>query len=439
MTRPDLNKSLFHLYPWALTFTGVIALAVFQNFIAIMLSPTTPTLARGVLVAKEVYLALVLGISILLVLARGRFVLQPYVMATVVFLMYLLAYGAVSPYFNLLSLRQLLIIPLFILFGYCFVGKTKLEHIQVYLFSLIGLLCISSYLERFLLYTSGEPFWVSMGINAYMKVKGFEAWAFGPGGTPGNFYTYDFYNLIGLPVRRMVSLFLAEPTLLGQLLVLPVLYSVLARKWFFFALTASVLVLSFSKGGLLGVFVAYGLYYVQTRRTNLDGLILKGFLVILGLCGAAFVVLLGVSGAVNSIAVHLQGLAHNIVYLLEHPLGRGIGGSGNFAALAGNPEAAAGESYLGTLIGQLGFPGLIAYALLFWTTWKLPSQPGAFATSIKYCVLATLVTGIASESAISYVGTGYLFALLPFLHVHSNTVVSLPSRQPNQSQELVKS
>ncbi len=404
-------------------FVMAFALAFSQNFFAILFSPFNPTLATLVLAGKEMYvlMALLLGIFFMFVRLTTSFP-PPYILVVMATSFYLLFVTVLSPHFNLLSLRQLFIIPFFFLYGWVFLGKTSLEHVRRYLLPLLLVVCLSGYLERFLLYDTSETLWTTLNIRSYLMLKGFESWAYGPGGTPGNFYSYDFLFLIGAPVRRMVSLLLAEPTLFGQLLVLPILYSIFTKRYWLLAVTGLALLLSLSKGGTLGVGVGYMLFYLQTKRNILDHVILKSLLIAGGLGVAGVIIALGVTGAVNSILIHLQGLVTNVFNLLTHPLGYGVGGSGNFAVLSGTARLeGSGESYLGTVIGQLGFVGLGLYTGLAWSVWRLHLSD-AFSQSIKYSILATLIAGVASESAVSYVGTGYLFALLPFLY----------ASQPNQ-------
>jgi len=130
-------------------------------------------------------------------------------------------------------------------------------------------------------------------------------------------------------------------------------------------------------------------------------------------------------------ALHFRGLATNVLSMMVHPLGKGIGGAGNFAVLAaesgglGNTSqslATSGESYLGTVIGQLGVVGLAAYVGFGWWLWRLEVDAGKpIEEAVKYGALATLVMGVASESAISYVGSGYVFALVGFLWIGRST------------------
>jgi hypothetical protein len=417
LTQP-FTRRVSQFYPNAFLFVMAFAVAFSQNLLAIIIGPFSSSLATLILASKEIFMVVSLALGALFFLAKARQSLPSrYVIFVGAVSVYLLLASVVSNHFNLLSLRQLFIIPFFFLYGWVFVERTNLEHVRRYLIPLLILVCLSGYIERFILYDTSETLWTTLDIRHYLALKGFEAWAYGPGGTPGNFYSYDFLALLGVPVRRMVSLFLAEPTLFGQLLVLPILYSIFSKRYWLLFFTGFALLLSLSKGGVLGVGVGYILYFLQIKRNYLDHIILKGLLITAGLLAVAGVIFLGIIGAVDSVLIHLQGLLTNLLNLLTHPFGHGIGGSGNFAVISGTARLeGSGESYLGTIIGQLGLVGLGLYIALLWSVWKLHLPHEAFALAIKYALLATLIAGIASESAVSYVGTGYLFALLPFLY-----------------------
>lgn len=410
----------------ALIFSLAFVLAFSQNFIAILLSPYSFTLARAALAAKELYIAAVLALVALLFaasLARGRGPFRKGVMVTWAIVAGLFVYAGLSPAFNVLSFRQLLIIPLLMLYGACFSSRTELRYIWTIMLVLLVGVCLSGYLERFVLFDADERFWRVAGIGSYMHMKGFEAWAFGRWGLPGNFYSADLLPILGVQVRRMTSILISEPTLLGQLLVLPFLYAWFARRWGWAVFFGVAIVSALSKGGLLACAVGLILWAYQRRDSTL-----KRVLVPIAMAGLAVGLIVIVrSGMVASIALHFRGLVTNLFSLLTHPLGRGIGGAGNFAVLAaetsggGDPTqslAVSGESYLGTVIGQLGVVGLVAYLGLARWLWRMRVDPGKpIEAAVKYAAIATLVTGIASESAISYVGSGYIFALVGFLWI----------------------
>jgi hypothetical protein len=239
----------------ALFFSFAFALAFTQNFTAILLSPYSFALARAALVAKELYIAAVLFLAALIFAAamvRGVAPFRKPVVVTWAVVAGLFLCAGISPAFNWLSFRQLLIIPLLTLYGACFTERTELRYVWTIMLAMLIAVCLSGYLERFVLFDSQEQFWRAAGIGPYMHMKGFGAWAFGPWGLPGNFYSTDLLSVLGVPVRRMASVLISEPTLLGQLLVLPFLYSWFARRWIWAAFFGIAILCAVSKGGLLG-------------------------------------------------------------------------------------------------------------------------------------------------------------------------------------------
>lgn len=420
----------------ALLFSLAFALAFTQNFTAILLSPYSFTLARAALVAKELYIAAVLLLAAIIfgaTLVRGVAPFRKPVVITWAVVAGLFVCAGISPSFNVLSFRQLLIIPLLVLYGACFTGRTELRFVWTVMFLMLVAVCLSGYVERFVLFDAQERFWRAAGIDAYMHMKGFGAWAFGPWGTPGNFYSSDLLSVLGVQVRRMTSLLIGDPTLLGQILVLPFLYSWFAKRWAWAAFFGIAILCAVSKGGLLGCVLGLGFWSYQRRGSAVKKVLIPAAMAGLGL-GLAVLVQ---SGMVVSMALHFRGLATNVLSMVTHPFGKGIGGAGNFAVLAAESGgvantsqslAASGESYLGTVIGQLGVVGLAAYLGLGWWLWSLRVDAGKpIEEAVKYGALATLMMGVASESAISYVGSGYVFALVGFLWIGRRTP---PARVP---------
>lgn len=420
----DKHKSIFTFSVANFAFMTLFVLIVVQNICAIILSNFNYALANAVVALKDAYLYLILltyAISVSWRLIRFRI---KYCRAEELFIFLAIVYFTVgyivSPSRNLLSYRQLMIIPLFYSFGSYFVPKIDLNRMRSALFTLMILVCLSGYVERFILFDSTETFWNLAGIGEYQKMKGSERWAFGVGGTPGSFYTVDFKGFGTIDhLRRMASLLFAEPTIFGQFLVMPIVYCFLARKHFWTLFFGIALLAVLSKGGLLAVVVAFAFYYIQAKRSYI-----LNFFIVLGCISAiaATAYLAYFSKSFASVAVHLSGLAISITDLIKYPFGRGVGNAGNWAVLASyttgvdTDSVGAGESYFGALIGQLGLVGVVFYFVLFYFVWRRSTAKDPFHIAIKYSILATLVSGIASESAISYVGTGYLFALMPFLY-----------------------
>ncbi len=404
----------------------MVALAFSQNLLAILLSPYSFTLARAVLVAKEGYIAGILLLGVLVAaaaLVRGEIPVHAPILAICGIIGALALCAIVSPAFNWLSFRQLLIIPLLMLYGAFFSTRTELRFVWTIVFALLIAVCLSGYVERFVFYDQEEQFWRMAGVSTYMQMKGFASWAYGPWGIPGNFYSADLIPVIGVSVRRMTSLLIGDPTLLGQVLVVPFLYAWFSRRWLWAVVFGFAIVSALSKGGILGCVLGLGLWVYQRHGRRAAKVLVPVTLTAAGIGIMALVR----SGAVASLVFHFRGLTTNILAMAAHPFGQGIGAAGNFAALAAESGGlstaaqslvATGESYLGIVIGQLGLLGLGAYVGLAWWLWRRPVMAGRpVEEAIKYGALATLAVGVGSESAISYVGGGYIFALAGFLWV----------------------
>jgi hypothetical protein len=311
----------------------------------------------------------------------------------------------------LLSVRQLLVIPLGLIFGsFLYKGNIDFKSVFNVYMSMMVFLVVAAYFERFILYDASESFWNMLGIESYMNMKGMVGWANVNTHVPNSFYSYDFYNYTGEKIRRMVSI-IAEPTLFGQLLVLPSLYYLLSKKYLCALFFMVPIILAFSKGGVLGVTVGFTLYYWRERSNVLH----KISILILIILAFLVIVFLYINNSVQSITNHLNGFITNMMVLLEQPFGLGIGKVGNFYNIAAGGTVTSGESYVGTIVGQFGIIGLFLFLLFFYIIYKFETNNVVMLNATKYTMLAVLITGVFSESAISYVGTSLLLILTSYL------------------------
>ena len=78
-------------------------------------------------------------------------------------------------------------------------------------------------------------------------------------------------------------------------------------------------------------------------------------------------------------------------------------------------ELAYGESYFGTMVAQFGIVGLVLY--LFYPIrllrTRLPKED-MFLQAVKYSALGLFAVGVFAETAFTYIGTGFVVALIPF-------------------------
>ncbi len=394
---------------------GLLSLIFFQNIIAISLSEFINI--KFIIAIKDIFVFsfFILGFGVLVSRTLLTFRLKKpsnldllMIFLTIYVIIYFfLPIGSSNTFSKLISLRQLLIIPIFYFLGR-FSGNIDLKALHKSLLT-IGLIIICfGFIEYFLL---KDEFWINLNIYEYMKQKGMEKWAFGPGGIPGNFYTYDFINLIGEPLRRNVTL-LVEPTLSGHFLSYFIVYTFLTGKFLLFLLFLISLILTLSKGGAFVSVLSFLIIISKSLNKSLRILLLiNGF--------ALMIIFIYISYIYSpSMKNHVYGLINNFYLLFTNPVGYGLGSSGNFAKLYSEDIEGAGESFFGALIGQTGFIGGILYLLIIIELLKIVNKNKinsyydiAFAVS-----LSTMAAGFLSESAISFVGSGFIFFILGIVY-----------------------
>lgn len=398
-------------------FVAYATLIVFQNLLSMFVSEYSPLSAKMILGAKDFILFLALSIILLNMLLKPFKV--DFVFYSIVLVIYLSASFIADPAVSILSARQLMIIPLSLIFG-SFLYKSKLDVefvFKIYIYFVV-LIVAFAYIERYMLYDIDETFWNSLGIKEYLELKGLVHWGNVDVNVPNSFYSFDFYNFTGEKIRRMVSL-IAEPTLFGQLLVLPTFYYILRKKYIYALFFSAPVLFALSKGGLFGIVVAYTLYlWVEksnvVHKTIILCLIMMTFLITLYLY---------INNSVQSISNHIDGFVSNMMILSEKPFGLGFGMAGNFYNItAGGENITSGESYLGAIVGQFGLIGLFFYLMFFYKVFKCDTRSNVMLTAVKYSMLAVLVTGFFSESAISYVGTSLLLVLTAYLFYYRRVI-----------------
>jgi hypothetical protein len=196
-----------------------------------------------------------------------------------------------------------------------------------------------------------------------------------PGGTaqidglPHAFWSFEG----GVQSRRLVSTFLEAPTLalfLALSLLLGIALALDARGSRRAILTAAVsvvavaLVLTLGKGGW--VVATVGALYLLSARgwpwlASRTALLLMGTSMCTGLVVVA--TLSEVASVDSGLRMHLAGLKAGVDTALTNPLGLGLGSSGVFSS---HPITGAGESMIGVLLAQTGWPGTLLWVL--WLT-----------------------------------------------------------------------
>ena len=327
------------------------------------------------------------------------------------------ALRSAAPYSAIIaSIRTLLLPVVFIKYGYILKkDKTTDYKINNLVIKISIILSILAFFEYFVL---GDAFWRSIGYTKYItSYKVMSTWFYN--GVSINYYTWDF----GFAVRRFVSL-MADPLATSYLvfLGLSLLWlgcsNKLNRSWELrHVLEAFLLITSllfFSKGIYVCLIVCLIIAYLFKNQYRFRRL--KTPITIVLFIMLAGVMYLGYSGKLGttSSANHFNGL----VTALQNGgmFGQGIGSAGVNAAVSGS-EVEVGESYIGTIIYQVGYIGLLIFLLMYFeilrkaiTRWKITKN-----NQIKhalFALIAIFLCMIFSESSCSVSGTGIYFILI---------------------------
>lgn len=180
------------------------------------------------------------------------------------------------------------------------------------------------------------------------------------GGTMVNrSYSSDLKFLIGRPVRRMLS-FYAEPVTLGSYFTFTFAYFTFTSKNIKYRKLLLCLVficglLVVSKLFVLAIIVILGYKYILKKPVFYPLILFSAILYFV----AGY--LYEVFGKAHGSFSHLFGYYTGIDLLADYPLGFGLGMAGNKGFLQHNSVTGefGGESGLGNIIAQIGYPGFL--------------------------------------------------------------------------------
>lgn len=404
---------------------------VFQNIAAIFASNLGVVWGKAAILLKDflLYFAVLLyllSLSIRREKVAGRtlfdrknvfdVLIYAYFIITAVY--FILPYGNENFFIKGVSFRQLLIIPMLYVVGKLFQG-VQLDYISRFIIKVGLLICIFSFAERFIL---GDAFWKSIGVYNYMSAKGFAPWA-APDGIASSFYTWDYMSFIKQgygSVRRMVGIH-GDAMLTAQFLVYPTFmlylrFNPMARPLSscYFFLFLAVIILTFSKGAVLMLLISvitFALFKYNVFKS------FRAVWMVAALFGPVMLAGTLPKNNFSSIPTHFAGLASNLANLQYKPFGYGIGTLGNYAVVLTDrsleSSIGSGESYLGTMMGQIGIFAVIFYIIFVSLIYKKIGQMRNTAYQAFLIVFfALFCTATLSESAITYTGSGYLFLLM---------------------------
>ena len=322
--------------------------------------------------------------------------------------------GNAAIYTKFVCFRQLMTPVILILYGRC-LNISQDEKIDFLHFIVkLGLFqAVFGFLEEFIL---GDKFWLSLNISKLFETKGFSRWVLS--GMPGNYYSADFYSIIGKSIRRLVGIS-TDPLLTAHFMAFAVVILLFLdnenknKRNFEILILSIAIILTLSKGAILIIAIAF-LYKVWIKNKKLA--IFLCLFAIAGLTG------LIQTNVLRTVSIHIAGLTSAAAELSI--LGGGIGTSGNLAQLTGN-STTAGESFFGMILGQLGLAGLLLFIWMIIRMTKLVFNKAKdiYVYAIVAYIIAVTIEAIVSESAINFVGSGVAFIALGLFSVTSGITI----------------
>ena len=395
-----------------LLFILFVLAAVFQNILSMFLADSGPLVSLGILAMKDLMLYVIIGLWFLFIFSRWKIdVLSG---LSVVLVISLFFYSVSVRDVNVMSFRQLLIIPLSVVMGrVLYVSGIGFNFLfKTIIFSSFFVM-ITGYVELLFLYDASEAFWNAAGVEKWMIIKGFDKWSDPDLNVSLSYYSYDLYYLLGERIRRMASI-LGEPTIFGQLMPLPAFYFYLKRNYLLSFMFVLAIALSLSKGGLFVLFAAVAIkyYYSSTNAAKIAVAISSIFIIVT--ISYLFLYLYPVQSIIN----HVSGAKDSLIVMLSNPFGLGVGVSGNYYNLSTQySDMMPGESYFGLIVAQFGLVGFLLIVLYLFKVTPLRQLPylDRERSSVLLIVAATWFAAIFSESAITYTGSVMLISVSTFV------------------------
>jgi hypothetical protein len=414
LSRMDINTRFIsnkEIMINSILFFFLFVIISIQNISAMLVSNLSKSLTIAVFAAKEVYIVIFLLLLISSLLMRLKIKIDLLVPSLLI--IYILFYSLLfSPHFNFVSLRQLIVIPVFMLFGSYFIDRVNIQLIGNWVYKLLIIIVVLAFFERLFLNGNSYDFFKMIGIERWAEIKG---WGYG---IPGSWYSNDLLLIIGERIRRVPGLLIADPVNFGQLMIFPLMISLIKKRWIYSSLFFIAIVMGLSKGSLIGFIVAYSLLLYKEMMFKSSKYLFLLICIISFV--SVFIIVFPFLKEINSIADHYRGFIANIIQLPQNILGAGIGSGGNFgrrfSGLVDMSSLFFGESYFGTMISQLGIIGVLFY---FYYPIKLlkinlPVNE-TFLKAVQYSTLGLFFVGLFSETAFTYIGTGIIISFMPFV------------------------
>lgn len=384
----------------------LLIMCFFQNIFLIILAPyIDKTGFNTIVLLKEIYVAITILIGIFSIKRIQGFDVYCY-LCIIILLFCLLVYSQGTLMQILVSVRQLYLPFLF----YLFARQIKLSEKEFFEFVKwfigVGILsCGFGVIELVI----GDSFWQMFHYDRYSMLKIGKTQVINGYFNSVAMYTYDLHMIFHKMIKRMSSI-LADPVILGQLLSLAALLLFFVKGVFkyqkvWFVVVAISLLLTFAKGGIVIAMITGAVLVKEIFKKRQLGNALLLFGIFIFICLLFVSVESGSSGN-----AHLAGLLDHIKSFPSYPFGTGIGSEGNLAInMAGLESEKSGESFVGTVIGQLGI-GIFLYVIyvygLYRQTVRRLEAYNTFTNNIlRTTNIATLVlflTSSINNTAISF-------------------------------------
>lgn len=266
-------------------------------------------------------------------------------------------------YSKILTIRQLLL-P-FVCFYFGYYVKANSKDLKVIFKTIVNLCIITAIIGLIEFFLMKDFFWHMVPIDKYEINKGTTFVFYN--GVPLNFYTFDFVDIIGTPLHRLVSHF-GDPLITAHYLFLgfclcDIVYDNKSRKFLKILLFVSS-ILTLCKG----LIICYFIYFIVKMLKKIKSSMIKKRLIMTLIAFAiTFFLAYIISNKFlpnSSIVIHINGFINGIIGV--GLIGNGIGTAGVITGVvSGNEISAASESFLGVLSYQLGYIGLLIYILFF--------------------------------------------------------------------------
>ena len=255
------------------------------------------------------------------------------------------------------SMRNIISVFIFFFIGVMASKRLNMDRLQKIMIYISIVVVLAGLYETII----NRNMWNTLNITDLWTKKGIRVQS---SGLPTNFYSSE--RIHGERIRRMTSTF-ADPVNLGAFL-----YAGLCIAWYRKAKLAGAcillaIVLTVSKGALLGILIFFCVYaYYYTSKPLFYSVL--GFSAL----GGILFLFIAMRTSANSVFLHLSGFAAAFKSMISNPLGSGVGSNGvlarQFSGFSANSDIT--ETGLGMIIGQLGFVGLIIFVYFFYKIYK---------------------------------------------------------------------